>query len=288
MPKINFTAIDVETANPDLSSICQIGIAEFKNGKLFKSWDSLINPEDYFNDINISIHGIDSDCVIDAPKWREFLNVFYPSINNQIVVSHTSFDQLALNKANKKINLNPFDCTWLDSARVVRRAWPIFSKKGYGLANVANHLNIKFKHHNAKEDARVSGEILIAAINETGLTLEQWLTRITQPIDLENSHRINKDGNPDGPLFGEILVFTGSLLISRKEATDLAAVSGCEVSQGVNKNTSILVVGDQDITKLSGFEKSSKHRKAEDLIKKGQNIKIIGESDFMRLLNILV
>ena len=31
---MNFAAIDVETANPDCASICQIGIAEFKDGAL--------------------------------------------------------------------------------------------------------------------------------------------------------------------------------------------------------------------------------------------------------------
>ena len=35
-----FTAIDVETANPKLSSICQIGIAVFEGEKLWMSGSS--------------------------------------------------------------------------------------------------------------------------------------------------------------------------------------------------------------------------------------------------------
>ena len=35
---MNFIAIDVETANADYSSICQIGIAEFQNGKVVDKW----------------------------------------------------------------------------------------------------------------------------------------------------------------------------------------------------------------------------------------------------------
>jgi DNA polymerase-3 subunit epsilon len=31
---MEFLSIDVETANPDMSSICQIGIASFKDGVL--------------------------------------------------------------------------------------------------------------------------------------------------------------------------------------------------------------------------------------------------------------
>jgi DNA polymerase III subunit epsilon len=43
------------------------------------------------------------------------------------------------------------------------------------------------------------------------------------------------------------------------------------------------VVGDQDIVKLAGHEKSSKHRKAEALIADGQGIRILRETVFRRL-----
>ena len=33
-----FIVIDIETANPDLTSICQIGIAVFENGELVDQW----------------------------------------------------------------------------------------------------------------------------------------------------------------------------------------------------------------------------------------------------------
>ena len=53
---MEFVAIDVETANADMASICQIGLAKYKDGVLLKEWTSLINPEDYFDFINIGIH----------------------------------------------------------------------------------------------------------------------------------------------------------------------------------------------------------------------------------------
>ena len=70
----------------------------------------------------------------------------------------------------------------------------------------------------------------------------------------------------------------------RSVAAELAASVGCQVATGVNKKTTILVVGDQDVAKLAGHEKSSKHRKAEQLAAEGHSIRIIRESDF----NILV
>lgn len=69
----------------------------------------------------------------------------------------------------------------------------------------------------------------------------------------------------------------------RREAADRAAEAGADVLPGVTKKTTLLVVGDQDIAKLNGQEKSSKRMKAEALIAAGQPIRIIGETDFMAL-----
>jgi DNA polymerase III subunit epsilon len=69
-------------------------------------------------------------------------------------------------------------------------------------------------------------------------------------------------------------------------AAEMAARAGCEVAAGVTKKTTIVVVGDQDIKALAGHEKSSKHRKAEELIEKGIPIKILTAPDFEKLITI--
>lgn len=79
-------------------------------------------------------------------------------------------------------------------------------------------------------------------------------------------------------------MFTGSLQLLRTEAADLAASVGCKVDNGVTKRTTLLVVGDQDVSKLNGYEKSGKHRKAEELAALGQRIRIIRETDFKVLV----
>jgi DNA polymerase-3 subunit epsilon len=281
---MEFVVVDVETANADLSSICQVGIASFRDEKLTDTWVSFINPQDYFSPVNVSIHGIDENLVEDAPTWDQVFPQIISRLENKVVVSHTPFDRLALARACERYDLTGCECTWLDSARVVRRAWPEFSRSGYGLSNVAAHFGIDYRAHDALEDAQCAGLLLLRAIAETGLTIEQWLTRVTQPIDPAGQiHR--RDGNPDGELFGEVLVFTGMLSIPRSEAADAAAAAGCRVDGGVTKHTTMLIVGDQDLRRLAGQEKSSKHMKAEQLIAKGQHIRILGESDFLRLVS---
>jgi len=290
---MDFVVIDVETANADLSSICQVGIASFRDGGLADSWVSLVNPEDYFSPGNVSIHGIDENRIENAPTWEEVFPCIASRLEGGIVVSHTPFDRLALARACNRYDLTGIECAWLDSARVVRRTWPEFSKSGYGLSNLAAHFGIEYQAHDALEDARCAGLVLLRAVTETGLSPKEWLTRVEQPIDSSShgSHwntwpsSCTRDGNSEGDLFGEVVVFTGSLSIPRNKAADAASAAGCRVDDGVTKHTTMLVVGNQDLQVLAGREKSSKHMKAEQLINKGQHIRILGERDFMRIVS---
>lgn len=279
-----FVSIDCETANADLSSICQVGIVLFEDGLVSSTWQTLINPEDEFDVINLSIHGIDESSVEDAPKFPDVFQQIEKRLRGEIVVCHTFFDRSAIDCACLKYNLPKVECRWLDSARVVRRAWPEFAEAGYALWKITRHLGIKFTHHVAAEDARAAGEIVLRAISHTGLDLGQWLVRVKRPTIIKDS--IARDGNPEGPLAGEEVAFTGALSITRREAAILAAKIGCNVAETIRKSTTILVVGNQDIRYLAGHSKSSKHRKAEQLIKKGQPIRILTENDFNHLLSI--
>jgi DNA polymerase-3 subunit epsilon len=183
--------------------------------------------------------------------------------------------------------LPPISTTWLDSARVVRRTWKELAWKGYGLANVCSKIGYEFRHHDALEDAKATGYVLLAALQESQQDLDEWQRRVSQPIDPERSSSgkaIQRDGNPEGDLFGETIVFTGALELPRSEAADLASNIGCQVTQNVTKKTTILVVGDQDVSRLAGHEKSAKHRKAEQLAIDGHPMRIIRESDFKALV----
>ena len=282
----SFLVLDVETANADYSSICQIGIAEFQNGELFNSWESLVNPEDFFDGMNISIHGITKKMVRKSPTFPKIYSTLKELVDDKLVIHHMPFDRIAINRACEKNGLALLNISWLDSAKIVRRTWKQFAYSGYGLSNITNHLGIQFQHHNALEDAIATGKVVLKAFEETEIELMDWVSRVNKPINIyeEGSTSIKLEGNPEGPLYGENLVFTGTLFLSRAEAGKLASDIGCNVTNSVTKNTTMLVVGTQDNFKLSGYEKSSKHRKAEELIGKGYEIRILSEDDFKGLI----
>ena len=285
---MRFVAIDVETANADMASICSIGVAAFEDGAVASEWYSLIDPDDFFDSVNISIHGISEGDVQGAPTFHDAASEIDRFLGGQVVVTHTHFDRVAVHQAAGRWSLTAPSCTWLDSARVARRVWTECARSGYGLANVCKMIGYTFEHHHALEDAKAAGHVLLAAMQESGLDLDAMQRRVLQPIDPSSSGAasITRQGNPDGPFAGEVIVFTGALEIPRREAADLAASVGCTVANSVTTKTTMLVVGDTDVTRLAGHDKSSKHRKAEGLISTGQQLRIIRETDFKELVSL--
>lgn len=280
---MKFVAIDVETANPRMSSICQIGVVTFEDGKEVSAESRLLDPQDYFDPYHMSVHGISEEHVAGAPRFRDLHDWLHARTDGAIVACHTHFDRTAVNQACAADALQPLQCQWLDTARVARRAWPEFALSGYGLSSLAKHFSIPLKHHDALEDARAAGLILLRAMNESGLNATEWIERCALKSNPGAPQNIRREGDGDGPLVGERIVFTGALQILRRDAADMAHEAGAAVDSGITKHTTLLVVGDQDIARLNGQDKSSKHRKAEQLIGAGRALRILGERDFMTM-----
>lgn len=126
---MEFVALDVETANANMASICQIGIAHFSNGQLINEWKSYVNPEDYFDGINVSIHGIDESTVADAPTFEMLASTIASALDGRIVVTHSAFDKISIYRAGTKCQAPAPCCTWLDSAYRAPRLETVFEKR---------------------------------------------------------------------------------------------------------------------------------------------------------------
>jgi DNA polymerase-3 subunit epsilon len=279
-----FLALDVETANADRASICQLGIAGFNGRRLVTEWKSLVDPQDEFDPFNVSIHGIDDQAVRGAPTFEQLTANLRELLTGAVVVCHTHFDRGAITRAFAKAGQDEPACTWLDSAMVARRTWPDVARSGYGLQNLCARIGYSYQAHDALEDAKAAATVLLAAFDESGMGLEAWRQRLEEARHYAYA-KVTAEGNPDGILRGEVLVFTGTLSLPRREAAEIAASIGCEVAAGVTKSTTMLVVGDLE-ARLPNLEggKSSKQKKAEQLRSAGQHIDILSETDFVELV----
>lgn len=287
---MDFVTLDVETSNFDIGSICQIGMAKYRNGKLVDTFDSLIRPNSSFSQKNIDIHGITADRVKNAPSIFDIYGRILQFVGKDIVVSHTNFDQKAIVQCLNNANLPLPAWQWADSSNMVRATVEKWAMSGYSLANVCQSWGYQFHHHNALEDAKACGFIAVTILREQGQSIRDWV--IDSNVTPKSAKRVapyanttrSKKGDSEGRFTGLNICFTGELSMSRQEIIELASKHGFDVKSGVTKKVHYLVVGTQDLSQLAGHEKSSKHRKADELIMEGIEIKIISEKDFIRII----
>lgn len=303
----SYVALDVETANDFRGSICSIGLVKFKNGQVIDTYYSLINPEEEFDEFNIFIHGITPQDVIGSPTFPEIKQKIIDFIGSNIVVAHfAQFDMGALRDAYDKYGLAYDDIYYACSYFLSRAAFP--DKLNYKLSSLASEFKIPLEHHNALSDATACGKILSLILGDA--TLEERLRELRyrkmgllgrygfkrtslrgpndqykknlfyQPTDEEISNM-----DPEHHLYGEHICFTGKLTrMTRPSAHKAAALVGAIPEKGVTKKTNILVVGEQDWRVVGTDGLSNKMQKAQELLEKGQNIEILTENDFIKLL----
>jgi DNA polymerase-3 subunit epsilon len=181
----------------------------FEESKEIWRWKTNINPQEDFDAINVKVHGIRGVDVLDAPTFAEVLAAITPSIEDQILVSHTSFDQQAVQAAALNYRLTQPRCEWVDSLAVCRHVWPQLDK--HDLQSLAHHFGLALHHHDAESDASVCGQLIAKAIKENGVRLSSWIchTRtegtVVEAIDTGQhrrrySERIEMKGQANRPL----------------------------------------------------------------------------------------
>ena len=181
---LNFTAIDVEIANSSGElrwSICQVGVAIVKSGKIVTNGSRLINPrikDSEWSGINVKIHGIRPWDVRDEPTFKDI----YPKIRGSVArgkivshMSHSRFDEDVIRRACERQGLPMFTQPWMDSWALARRVWP--DEPSHSLPTIAPKLGIRHDNaHDAGEDARAAAELVLLAARKIGTKrVNDWL-----------------------------------------------------------------------------------------------------------------
>jgi DNA polymerase-3 subunit epsilon len=271
-PPCDFLAVDVETASSSRASICQIGIAGFRDGTEALTIEKLINPRCAFDRANTAVHGINAAFVRSAPCFADEHPSLAELLSGRVAIAHSMFDQVALGEACAAHSVAGFDCRWIDTLAVSREVWPHFPS--HKLDALADMFGIEFKHHNALEDARTAGQIFLRAMAETETTVEQWLAPHRPVLAAK---KLAREATGSGPLSGHCITLTGDFSVSKEDLADLIAGAGGAVGGGVTKHTTMLVVGYRDPLAYSGLPKSGKQMKAEALAAAGQSITFVDE-----------
>ncbi|WP_108257793.1 exonuclease domain-containing protein [Mangrovicoccus ximenensis] len=120
--EFRFVVLDVETANGDPSSICQIGLAFVREGGAIETFAAYVDPECRFSSFNIQLTGIRPETVRGAPRFAELQPRIAGLLARQPVIQHSSFDRRAIHAACDLAGLAHPMWTWFDSVPMARRS----------------------------------------------------------------------------------------------------------------------------------------------------------------------
>lgn len=153
--KIEYVAIDFETANANLTSACSIGIVGAKNGKIVFEKYYLINPNEEFLSYNVLIHGITANDVINEPTFDKIWPEIKALIDGTIVFAHCApFDLAVLKSLLDKYDLEYPNILVGCTLRVSKIAFKGILEN-CKLNTISKYLEIEHNHHNAISDALV-------------------------------------------------------------------------------------------------------------------------------------
>ncbi len=153
----SFVAIDVETANKELSSICSIGAVKVVDGVITESFYELVKPEPeyYLRYFSTQIHGITREMTEDAATFdRVWRRVHRFAAGLPFVAHNKAFDERCIREAHKVYGMIYPDYPFLCSLQLARRTIPRTLCQSFSLPSLCNFLGIPFdNHHNALADA---------------------------------------------------------------------------------------------------------------------------------------
>ena len=271
--KINFVAIDLETATSDRSSICQFGITEVVHGipQKPKSW--LVQPEgNIYDSMNIWIHGITPEDTKNSPSFPDVWKEVLPYLQGKIVVAHnTSFDMYALRDAFDKYKIEYPSFDYFCSLRIAR--YVIKGCYSYSLDVVLNYLGIYNFHRGTFAPYSFKAHLQNRKHYPNYYQYKDLIK------DLEDHPELVDEGNY---FYGKSVCFTGKTqYATRKVLLQKVKNIGGIPMDSVTSNTNILVVGQQDYRVVGVDGMSSKQKKALKLLEKGYDIEILSETEFI-------
>lgn len=293
------TVFDIEVLNQNPTSICAIGIVELQDQKIVSTYYSLIKPRDLSYDaFRYKVHKIKPKSLIKEKPFGEIWKDIHQYFENTIVVSHDiQGDMMYLREALKQNHIT-YPHLYMSCTNVLAHlVYPDLHK--YNLVELSQMTHFEYQAHHALEDAKACAHILLEMIKhehmesleelhhsfhlEFGEMKANYYRNIISPDLarqlLEMTHR------EDAMLYHQSVCFTGKLSMPREVLEEKTKQVSALSSHQVSTQTNYLVIGEKGYHKVRFGKENKKVKKALKLMKQGQDLKIVHENEYLKLLD---
>ena len=288
----DFVVIDLETTGfmPDYDEIIEFSGIKISNGKIVDEYSTLIKPSCGIDTFVSSLTGITNEMFEDSPSIEMVIDRIMEFIGDSIIVGHNINFDINFLYDNLMIYRNkPLTNDFEDTLKLARKLFKDFPN--HQLTTCTSILNKEyFPTHRAMSDVKATYELLTHIyeyVDANNIDLvDLFKPKYTgRSINVHDIVTTVNEIDEDNPLYGLSVCFTGTLdNMVRKDALQMVKNLGGIPMDSVTKHTNLLVLGDLDY-KENKLHKSNKYKKAEELILKGCNLKIISESVFLDMID---
>lgn len=284
----DYTVIDIETTgyDPKWDEIIELAALRVRGGNVVDSFQTLVRPTHDIDDFIADLTGITNRELLTAPFIAQALPGYLEFIGDDVVVGHNAhFDVNFIYDAAERFCGSTFKNDIVDTMRLARHILPDLSS--HSLTSVSNALGVvRQGEHRALVDCETTCSVL-DALRKTGYVFHAnsrgyRVHYTTKAADITAEAGL---AQPDNPLYGKVCVFTGVLSITRKDAMQAVANIGGICADSVTKKTNYLILGNNDYCASIKDGKSSKQKRAEELILKGQDLQILSEAVFFEYID---
>lgn len=288
----DYVVIDLETTgkNTKEDEITELAAIRYRNGKKVATYSQLVKAQKPVRTFVIMLTGITNDNLNDKPPIEKAIGDFADFVGNDILIGHNiaAFDSVFIADAYQKHLGRTLENSCVDTMRIGKKVCAGLSS--YSLENLAAELGVEYQGaHRGLADCETTNacyQKMKDIVLKHG-TLEMFANSFKKQKAEDQIGKMvatTSDVSIDHPLYGKNIVFTGSLLLTRAQAMQLAVDFGAVPQKGVTTKTDFLVVGTQDLDRVGTDGMSSKEEKAIRFNESGKaNISIITEETFIKM-----
>ncbi len=182
--KVVEIVLDTETTGLDYTKerIIEFAAVRLENGKVKKTYQTLINPEQHIRKSSMAIHGITEEMVADAPTEKEVLGEILEFIGDAPIVAHNAiFDYSFINEACKRVFKKKFENERIDSQQMFKEICPDLESHGLAALTEKFHVDLT-NHHRAMADA-MGLALAYPKLKKLYLQKYDWQTKQLENID---------------------------------------------------------------------------------------------------------
>lgn len=297
----SYTVFDIESTgtNHSTAHIIELAALKIEDGVITDHFSQLVQPPEVIPLDATMINGITNEMVAGKPSIDQVLPAFIQFIGKSVLVGQNIlfYDLPLLNRICAENGYDPINNPCCDTLPLAREC---LSLPNYKLGTIADALKvISGQAHRALGDCETTYRCFEKLKSMTTKPLDLSDTPIPQKVETKvsaqdlqrfKSRPRAKDiipetdmFDPAHPLYSLSCVITGDL----KHFSDRALMQEIANCGGINadnitRKTDLLIVGED----LAPEKKTGKIKKAEEYIAKGFPIRIITESELLKMLEV--